>query len=71
MLRITECPTCGSDKIRRVRRNWTDTDNGKSYTVPNLRFYECPACGERVFDHEAMQRIETHCPSLARARAAR
>jgi hypothetical protein len=24
-----------------------------------------------VFDHEAMQRIEAHCPSLARARASR
>jgi len=62
MLKITECPTCGSDKIKRVRRNWTDIDHGKRYTVPNLRFHECPACGERVYGHEAMQKIEASRP---------
>ncbi len=70
MLKITKCPTCGSGKIRKVRRNWKDTFKGQSYTVPNLTFYECPDCGEELYDREAMRKIEGHSPAYANEHAA-
>ena len=64
MLKITTCPTCGSGKIKRVRRDWTDEAGGARYTVAALEFYECPSCGERVYDREAMRKIEAYCPAF-------
>jgi len=66
MLKITTCPSCGSGKVKRVRRNWTGSFKGKRYTVSNLQYYECPGCGEKVYDRDAMQEIETHSPAFVR-----
>jgi YgiT-type zinc finger domain-containing protein len=66
-LRITVCPSCGSPKIKKVRRNWSGTYQGHSYTVPSLEFYECPACGEKVYDRQAMREIEARSPAFASA----
>jgi len=66
MIRITICPTCGSDKIKRVRRNWTGRVQGKTYTVADLEYSECPDCGERVYDREAMRKIEAHSPAFSK-----
>lgn len=63
MLKITICPTCGSDKIKRVRRTLTRTYKGQTYKVPSLAFHECPNCGERLFDSQAMNKIEAHSPA--------
>ena len=68
-LHITICPSCGSPKIKRVRRNWRGQFRGRSYTVPSLEFYECPVCGEKVYDRQAMQRIEEYSPAFAEAHA--
>jgi YgiT-type zinc finger domain-containing protein len=68
MLRIQACPSCGSGRIRPVRRNWSGEFRGRRYTVPQLRFFECPACGEKVFEPEAMRRIESKSPAFAGAR---
>jgi YgiT-type zinc finger domain-containing protein len=70
-LEITTCPSCGSKKIRRLQRNWTGNFNGKKYTVPNLEYYECPDCGEKVYDREAMRKIEAHSPAFKRVRPKR
>jgi len=67
MLKITTCPSCGSRKIRKIRRNWAGIFKGKKYTVPNLRYYECPECGEKVYDRDAMRDIEVHSPAFERA----
>ncbi len=64
MLRLTICPTCGSDKIKKVRRNLHNTVHGQNYVVPNLEFHECPNCEERVFDQAAMRKIESYSPSF-------
>lgn len=64
-MQISPCPTCGSDTVRRVKRDWTGEWEGCTYTVPNLEFYECPACGEKVYDGEAMRSIEAHSPAFA------
>jgi len=69
MLSITKCPTCGSEKIKKVRRKWTGNFHGQRYSVTRLEFHECPACGEKVYDRDAMRKIEAHSPTLAKARA--
>ena len=66
MLKITTCPTCGSEKIARVCRDLTRTVKDQTYTIPALEFYECPNCGEKIFDREAMRKIEAHLPSYAK-----
>ena len=66
-LTITRCPTCGSGKIKRVRRDVKREARGKKYVVRGLRFYECPACGERVYDRHAMRRIEAASPAYNKA----
>ncbi len=71
MLKITTCPSCGSRKIRKIRRDWTGSFKGKRYTVPNLRYYECPECGEKVYDRDAIRDIEAHSPAFERVHAKR
>lgn len=62
-LEITTCPTCGSDRIKHVKRDLKRTFKGMDYTVPALEFYECPNCGEKLFDREAMRKIEAYSPA--------
>ena len=68
MIQITICPSCGTDKIKRVQRDCTREFQGQTYTVPNLEFYECAYCGEKIYDREAMRKIEAHSPAFAKAR---
>jgi YgiT-type zinc finger domain-containing protein len=65
---MTCCPTCGSDQIKRVCRDWTGGAEGQTYVVPALTFYECPICGERVFERDAVARIQTVSPTFVRLR---
>lgn len=66
---LTKCPTCGSDKIKKVGRKWAGKFHGRTYSVPRLEFHECPVCGEKVYDRGAMRKIGAHSPALAKARA--
>lgn len=66
MLKITICPNCSSNKIKKVRRNWLGKARGKSYIVPALEYYECPNCGEKVYDREAMRKIEAYSPTYSK-----
>jgi YgiT-type zinc finger domain-containing protein len=68
-MQLSICPSCGSTEIKKVRRNWSGNFQGQSYTVPSLEFYECPVCGERVYDREAMRRIQEHSPAFAQTHA--
>lgn len=70
-LTIKRCPTCGSGGIRRVRRDWRGRFGSREYTVPALAFYECGACGEKVYDRDAMRKIEAHSPVFSRRRLRR
>jgi len=36
------------------------------YTVEELEFYECPDCGEKVYDRDAMRTIEANSPAFAK-----
>jgi len=66
-IKIKTCPTCGSAEIKKVKKDWKGEYQGKTYTVPSLSFYECPDCGERVYDRNAMHRIEEKSPALGKA----
>jgi len=68
--KIARCPTCGSRAIHRVRKTVKRTHAGRTYMVPNLAFWECPACGERVYDRAAMRQIEAHSPAYPKTRRA-
>ena len=57
-LKITKCPICASKRIHRVRRDIKGTFKGKPYLAKSVDFEECPACGERLFDLEAMRKLE-------------
>ena len=66
MVKISTCPSCGGSKIKKVRRNWTSKFRGKTYMVPDLEYYECADCGEKVYDRQAMRKIEAHSPAFAK-----
>jgi YgiT-type zinc finger domain-containing protein len=68
MIEITVCPPCGGSRIRPVQRDWTSEFEGQAYSVPSLHFNECPDCGERVYDRDAMRRIEACSPAYAKRR---
>ncbi len=68
MLKITICPTCGSDKIKLVKRDWTSQYRGQSYTVLGLEYYECADCNEKVYDRQAIQRMQKYSPAFAKKR---
>ena len=54
--------------MKKVCRKWTGKYHGQAYSVPRLEFHECPACGEKVYDREAMRKIEAHSPALVKVR---
>jgi YgiT-type zinc finger domain-containing protein len=71
MMKLKSCPTCGSENIKRVRRNLTGTVRGQKYIVPKLEFFECPDCNEHMYDREAMKKIQAYSQSLAEKRRSR
>jgi YgiT-type zinc finger domain-containing protein len=70
-MEIKTCPSCGSRRIEKLCRDWRGDFQGKRYVVRDLEYYECPACGERVFDREAMRKIEARSPAFAQVRMKR
>jgi YgiT-type zinc finger domain-containing protein len=67
-LKIKTCPTCGRGNIKKIRRNLSGRSAGQSYIVPLLELYECPDCGEKVYDREAIRRIERISPAFNKNR---
>lgn len=67
MFMIKSCPSCGSNKIKRVRRDWSAESGPTAYVVPDLEYLECPVCGERVYGPDAMRKIEAYSPAFQRA----
>ncbi|MCI5148972.1 MAG: YgiT-type zinc finger protein [Candidatus Electrothrix sp. MAN1_4] len=60
---IKSCPSCGSDRIKQVTQDLVRRYKSQKYTVPAVTFYECPDCGEKVYDREAMLKIEACSPA--------
>ena len=57
-IKLSVCPTCCSKNLKKVRKTVSGTRQGKRYSVPAVEFYECPDCGERIYDPTAMRQIE-------------
>jgi len=70
-LKIKTCPHCGSEKIKKVRRNWSGNSQGKAFVVPALEYFECPNCREKIYDRQAMRKIEAHSPAFIAHRTGR
>lgn len=68
---VSTCPSCGSNRIRTVRGDWTGVLKGKRYVVKDLRYFHCPRCGEKVYDPEAMHRIQAGSPAFSKTRRVR
>jgi YgiT-type zinc finger domain-containing protein len=69
--KITKCPTCGSKRIRRVRRDVSIDVGNLHYVTPDVEFEKCPNCGEEIFDLDAMEKIQAYRPSLGRTKVRR
>jgi ribosomal protein L37E len=68
---VSACPTCGSTRTRMVRGNWSGAFKQKHYVVNDLRYFHCPRCGEKVYDPEAMRRIQAVSPAFSKTRGVR
>ncbi len=66
MLKITVCPVCG-DKIRKVRQDWIGEYRGQTYVVPDLEYYICKNCDERIYDRTAIRKIEAYSPAFEKS----
>lgn len=66
MEKITICPTCGSNKIRSIKKDQIREFNGQKYTVPDLEYQECPVCAEEIYDPNAVRKIEAYSPAFAK-----
>ena len=68
---ISACPACGSAAIRAVQKDWSERYAGKRYVVRNLRYFHCTQCGEKLYDRDAMRRIQVASPAFAKPQRAR
>ena len=67
--RVSVCPSCASTTIRVAKGDWSGSYKGKRYVVRDLRYFQCPRCGEKVYDPAAMRRIQAESPAFTKARA--
>ena len=69
MLEITVCPVCGGN-IKKVKEDWVGKYKGQGYVVPDLEYYICEKCGERIYPREAIRKIEAYSPAYQLAEPA-
>ena len=62
----TSCAICGSEKTKRVRKEFQAKYNQTPISIPNAEMYECAGCGQRFFTPEQAKAL-----SLAIKREAR
>jgi ribosomal protein L32 len=60
---IKFCPTCGGAKVKPVVSDVTRNRKYERYNVPTLEFYLCADCGEKIYTHEAMLKIQEESPA--------
>jgi YgiT-type zinc finger domain-containing protein len=70
-IKLNVCPNCYSKQLKKVRRTVSGMRQGKRYSVPGVEFYECPDCGERIYDPTAMRQIEQGSQAVGRNRVKR
>ena len=69
MLEIKICPVCGG-KVQKITEDWVGEYMGKKYVVPDLEYYICEECGERIYPREAIRKIEAYSPAYQLAEPA-
>lgn len=57
--------------IRKLTRNRMGDHKGQTYVVPRLTYFECPKCGERLYDRGAMRKIQNYSPAYRHLRSYR
>ena len=68
---ISHCPSCGSGKIKKVRGPVSHEYEGETYTTPGVTYHQCPDCGERVYDGEAVSKMQAASPAFRGAMSTR
>ena len=68
-IKLTFCLNCYSKNIKKVRRTVSGMRQGRQYSVPGVEFYECPDCGEHMYDPTAMRQIERGSGAKVRSRS--
>jgi len=66
---LDKCPTCGSRKIRRVKKDLEFMHHGRKVVVPQVECEECQHCGEVITDYAANQYIDSVVFGQERQRA--
>ena len=56
---LNECPTCGSRKIRVVKKDLEFVHHGRKVIVPEVECEECQNCSEVITDYAANQYIDS------------
>jgi YgiT-type zinc finger domain-containing protein len=70
MSTVARCPTCGRKSMRHVVRDVATRIGTRLVTVCGIRIEECSACGERLYDLEALTQIREDRKSIKRKRVA-
>ena len=63
-MNIAHCPSCGSSRIKKVRRTVSRDFEGETYSVPGVSYHVCPDCGERVYEWGAVRKIQAASPAF-------
>ena len=50
--------------MRQVKEDWAGEFRGQEYRVPDLEYYICEDCSERIYPHEAIKKIEAYSPAF-------
>jgi YgiT-type zinc finger domain-containing protein len=53
---------CGGKRIKKVRRAFEHMFHGEQVKVRNVECYECPDCGERIYDPDAVDKVLSASP---------
>jgi putative zinc finger/helix-turn-helix YgiT family protein len=51
------CASCGSEKVKKVRRDYATKYNQVPISIEGAEMYECSACGERFFTPEQARAV--------------
>jgi YgiT-type zinc finger domain-containing protein len=69
-LDFKKCPLCGSRRIARVVAEVRREVRGRTVVVPGVAFWHCRGCGERLYDHRAMEKLDRYTHRRRAARVA-
>ena len=54
-------------KEHSVKTSMLGEYQGEKYVVPGLEYWECEGCDEKIYDREAMRKIEAHSPAFEKS----